>query len=251
MIHFSIPNYRPVELLGPQQRLALVQAALAAFAPPRPEAEQQQQLEPQRPQLKEYIENPPLKEGEYRAHPTMRALADEERLQDDPWRQVPHCILSFSPRHMTLKKIWWDEAGNRTTVFTTVALKQLLEIRYIYPRMFDRNPQLPQSARNRLIFVFAKQEVNPRRNPAQTLPLKPSTTSAMAFYMSEETQQRLFADLEAAYVLLPPWANLEGLVIRSGRAFWNAKQEVKRVKATAARLSTIGEENEEEEAAEE
>ena len=203
-----------------QERLMVVQAALATFAP---NAVQQQQ--PENP-----VFNPPTVEREYKMYPSFLAMRDDEQVGDaKPWRQVPHFILSFNSRHWKLNSLWWDEAGNRCTLTERLPMTQFVQLRSsTYSPVGAQHSEVPADdpARcYRLQFIFADQ------SPEMSLNSEPSPQPllnylAMTMYMSVDTQQRLFADLEKALLLdCPPFFE-EGEIVRSGKLYWAVERVV-------------------------
>ncbi|KAH9403525.1 hypothetical protein TYRP_014704 [Tyrophagus putrescentiae] len=223
-----------------QERLMVVQAALAAFAPNG--VQQQQQPE-------SLVFNPPaIKTLEYKMYPSFKAMLDDEQLEDaKPWRQVPHFILSFNSCRWRLNSLWWDKEGNRCTL-----TEQLPMTRFVQLRSSTHSPVGSQQQQQvladdparcyRVQFVFADQSPEVTRlnsEPSQS----PLSYLAMTMFMSVDTQQRLFADLEKARLLdCPPFLE-EGEIVRSGKLYW----AVERVVASCRGLRlfpTRGEESE-------
>ena len=201
-----------------QERLKIVQAALAAFAP-----NGIQRLQPEN-----LFSNPPTVEGEYRVYKTRKAMLDDEQV-DDPWRQVPHSNLSFNARRWKLNGLWWDEAGSRSACVERLPMTQFVQLRSsTYSPVGAQHSEVPADdpARcYRLQFIFADQ------SPEMSLNSEPSPQPllnylAMTMYMSVDTQQRLFADLEKALLLdCPPFFE-EGEIVRSGKLYWAVERVV-------------------------
>ena len=223
-----------------QERLKIVQAALAAFAP-----NGIQRLQPEN-----LFSNPPTVEGEYRVYKTLKAMLDDEQV-DDPWRQVPHSILSFNARRWKLNGLWWDEAGNRSACVERLPMTQFVQLRSSTHPPVGAQQQQQVSAEDparyyRVEFIFADQspEVLLDWKPTQT-PTPPMLSyHALTMFMSVATQKRLFADLEKARLLdCPPFFE-ERAIVRSGKPYWAAERKV--VSSFGLRLFPIrGEESEE------